>query len=196
MRLALLVTSVLLAAGVANAVPADIANYSTDGLYFLAPGYSPMSPPFYRYSDQSWGWDMDITPPADAIGILSAKLAVDAWDVDSGLGEDDYIVADGHDLGTLAGQAETWTTTTFTLGSAVLADLWADNHLDMWIDIDRVFAGEPLWRVTLGEARLIDVTYDIYVPPPEPPVVPVPGAVVLVAIGTGLIGWLRRHQCL
>jgi len=79
MRFVLLVTGVLLAAGVANAVPADVANYSTDGLYFLAAGYSPMSPPFYRYSDQSWGWGMDITPPADAIVMVALGAGLIGW---------------------------------------------------------------------------------------------------------------------
>jgi hypothetical protein len=210
MRRTVLVTSILLAMGVAQAGPMtledtvqDIANFSSDGVWFLPSGITPHHDSvFYRYFYQDWDWDHAVTylgdPSPDASGVftlLSATLTVDAWQAD----ETDRIIADGTALGNLqqppAGFPDSWTTKTFDL-SAILADL-ADGVLDVDIDIDTGMGGSG---VIVGGSKL-SVTYkwdwvEQDPPPPQPPVVPVPGAVVLTAIGAGLIGWLRRHECL
>jgi hypothetical protein len=198
--MAVVVTSVLLAAGLASAAPTtvcDTANYGSDGLYFLAPGFSPgYTPPFYRYFDQDWGWDHDVmfdpSPGPGAIfTLLSASLTVHAWQVD----EPDLITADGTDLGNLVSQPtglDGWTTTTSDL-AAILGDL-TEGHLDVSMNIN---VPEGSSGVLLDWAKLC-VTYEWVVPevPPPPPVVPSPGSVVLAGIGTGLIGWLRRRRSL
>ena len=46
----------------------------------------------------------------------------------------------------------------------------------------------PYWWVTLGNSKLI-VQYDT-VP------IPAPGAVILVSLGAGLTGWLRKRRTL
>jgi len=213
MRRIALVTSVLLAMGVANAGPmsltdtvGDLANNGSDGLWFLPSGATPSHDSlYYRYFYQDWDWDHSVTylgdPSPDASGVrtlLSGSLTVYAWQAD----ELDRIIADGTGLGNLvqppAGLPDNWTTTTFDL-AAILASL-EDGMLDVDINIDTGTTGSG---VTVGWSRL-SVTYrwDWYEqdppppPPPPQPVVPAPGAVVLAAIGTGFIGWLRRRKCL
>lgn len=213
MRRAVLVTSVLLAMGVAQAGPmsltdtvGDIANNSSDGLWFLPSGTSPSHDSlYYRYYYQDWDWDHSVTylgdPSPDASGtrtLESATLTVEAWQAD----EIDLIIADGTVLGSLqqppAGLPNNWTTTTFDL-AAILADL-EDGVLDVDINIDTGNGGEGV----IVRKSVLSVTYrwDWYEqdppppPPPPEPRVPAPGAVVLAGIGAGLIGWLRRRQSL
>jgi len=212
MRRIALVTSVLLAMGVANAGPmsltdtvTDLANNSSDGLWFLPSGTSPSHDSlYYRYFNQDWDWDHAVTylgdPSPDASGVrtlLSGTLTVYAWQAD----EADRIIADGTALGNLqqppAGFPDTWTTKVFNL-AAILADL-EDGMLDVDIDIDTGITGSG---VIVGWSQL-SVTYrwDWYEQDPEPepepePVIPAPGAVVLASIGAGLIGWLRRRESL
>ncbi len=207
MRRIVLMTSVLLAVGVANAGPmsltdtvSDTANFASDGLYFLPSGDSPaQAPPFYRYFWQDWDWDHAVTylsdPSSDASGVrtlLSGKLTVYAWEAD----ETDQITADGTVLGNLAkppaGLPESWSTKTFDL-AAILASL-EDGMLDVDLDIDTGITGSG---VIVGCSKL-EVTYrwDWTEQDPPAPVVPAPGAVVLASIGAGLIGWLRRRESL
>jgi hypothetical protein len=198
MRIVVLVTSVLLAAGVANAAPttvSDTANHASDGLYFLPSGSSPAyAPPYYRYFDQDWGWDNDVTfgpapDPSATLNLLSATLTVHAWQVD----EPDQISGDGHALGNLVyepvGMPDGWTTTTFDLAS-ILGDL-ADGHLDAWLNINTTEGGSGV----LVDWATLSVTYE-WVVSQQPPAVPSPGAVVLAGIGTGLVGWLKRRWSL
>lgn len=173
----------------------DVQDYSDAeaGAWFLPPTASPQPgqsgyslSPYYRDKDQDWGWTHTVTFSLPNPTIVSATLAIEAWDVDSGGGirpdEIDVITADGVNLGNLdTGYTQLWHTTTFVLGPAALAAL-ADGTLNMWMDIDSL--NTDLWKVTLKSSTL---TVDY---------VPAPGAILLGSLGAGLVGWLRRRRAL
>ena len=124
-------------------------------------------PPWYRGSLEDWGWMHDLMTrvPADANGIESATLVIEAWDVnpdpnlDNGIneGEIDEVKANGALLGTLdVTPIYDWGTTTFTLTrpdfNDVLDELWQDRQVYIFFNIDK----SVVWghRVTLGSSTL------------------------------------------
>jgi hypothetical protein len=210
MRRLLLVSSVLLAAGVAHAGPvplpdtvmnfADNASDTPAVSWFLPAGNDPdYIPPWYRYCFQDWGWDHAVSYMPDpcpyGLGIfsfVSGSLTVHAW----GVTDDDptLIYGDGVLLGALqtqpSGWGNTWTTTTFDLSPAFLQSYLIDGDLDVWMNIDSTWTGSG---VILDWANLIvNYQWDCG----GQPVVPAPGAILLAGIGTALLGWLRRRQYL
>jgi hypothetical protein len=106
MQRVVLVAIVLLAMGTAQAGPVsltdtvtDVANYGSDGVYFLPNGTAPNTPPYYRYFFQDWSWDHAVTyladPSPDASGVRtleSGSLTVYAWQAD----ETDQIICRWH----------------------------------------------------------------------------------------------------
>jgi hypothetical protein len=210
MRTLVLVSIALLAVGTAHATPMvlsdtviDTANNANDppvGSWFLptttSPGYIP---PWYRYGYQDWGWDNGVTyltdPSPDGSGVfsfVSGTLMVHAWGVND---EDPTLIyGDGVLLGPLQpqppGWGNTWTTTTFNLSPAFLQSKLTDGELDVWMNIDSAWSGSG---VILDWAHLT-INYEWSYG--QMPVVPVPGGVALVGIGTALLGWTKRRQYL
>ena len=123
------------------------------GVWFAEPNVSVDQSPFYRTSDQDWGWTHEVSSlvPREALGIESASVSVVAWDADHASGEYDVIYANGVNLGMLNGGVRLWSTTSFDLPVEVLEELWADGEVYVFMDIDRERDG---FRVTLKSSSL------------------------------------------
>jgi len=170
-RIAGLIVGALLLTGVANAGIYTVkdtldytANVGWQGPWFLPPDVTSDHSPYYRHQAEDWGWTHSIIDqiPSDALSIQKATLEIHAWDVDAndpGVGphegpEIDIIYANDVRLGILEDTGgRRWKSTKFDLPPAVVADLWTDAEVYIFMDIDNIsdMSGH---RVTLRYATL------------------------------------------
>jgi hypothetical protein len=179
----LVITSLI--AGVANAAPTTVESKLGD------PGPGPL--PFdrssaYFYTTLNWTHTVTFSAQPDPTATLqidSAFLQIRADLVDSTV----PVTGDGIALGNMT-TSPGWYTTQFNLTGTQL-DALLDGQLVV------VFNASNDNGFYLDWSKL-SVTYEwvVQTQPPQPPVVPAPGAVVLAGIGTGLIGWLKRRWSL
>jgi len=160
----------------------EVLKYPT-GYFWEGSGAGVKTSPYFRYGskNQDWEWTHTFSPSPAATGIVSATIAINAYDVDNPGSENDIYAGGfgGTLLGTLVGPSDAWQTTTFDLPSSTHTALMGGS-LDFGIDIDN--DGSAL---TLGTSTLT-VTYNV----------PAPGAVLLGGLGVGLVGWFRRRRAL
>jgi Repeat of unknown function (DUF5648) len=165
-KMAGLIACVLVFAGLADAGITTVENtfdYSTavdfDGTWFIPPDVTLDHSPYYRGMWEDWGWMHSLKGqvPSDALGIQSATLEIRAWDVDATDPEGaeiDLIYGDDIELGQLDDtDGRHWGTTTFKLPPTLLASLWANGDVYIYLEIDTIrdLNGQ---RVTLEHATL------------------------------------------
>jgi len=139
----------------------------------------------YGFYDKDYGWQHDF--PAyntDGMTILSAKLTIDAWDVDSEIewgtnGEYDVISVDGVDLnpGLLQGTNNTNSTTVFDIPVSNITD---DGLINVFMDID-TFHNYNYWATSLDRS-VVTITYKSVVnnnPPTQPTLTCTPTPIVI-----------------
>ena len=169
------------------------------GTYFLPDdGTSAYSLPYFRYQDQSWGWQHN----AIAGSISSASLSISAFDIDSISGIPDInpqvdeiqlrdVDSNWITLGPLLGSNNSLSTTPFDLGSDWNDEIAAGLQVRILIDTDNTYPSgnysNPYWGVTLTKS-VLSVKMDT----PNP--VPLPAAAWLFGTALLSLAGFRRRQ--
>ncbi len=190
-------TAFFAASSTTFAVPiTDVQDYSNNlaNEYFVIDDASKFDSPYYRDSDEDWGWThtaMAGTFSSISLEISAFDVDLDGWDFDEA--EHDIIsIFDGSDwveVGELAGSDDIWEFTTFDLTSYSWAQDQVNDGLQVRIDIDAL---DQAWLVTLGKATLtLDGGSLECVPTPGVPctVASVPEPSIIALLGLGLIGF-------
>ncbi|MCX6827696.1 MAG: hypothetical protein NT002_00190, partial [candidate division Zixibacteria bacterium] len=142
---------------------------------YLGPWSSPSSHGFEIYSwyNGDYGWQHSFPNwSMPSLNIISAKLTIVAWDIDSEPfhgweGEYDGVYVDGNLLspGYLQGFNNTWSTTIFDLPVNSIVD---DGLINLFLDIDMHHPYDN-WATTLNYSRL-EIRYSSF--PNDPPYQP------------------------
>ena len=130
----------------------DVQEYDNNlsNEYFVIDDASKNTHPYYRGSNQDWGWIHE----AIAGTFTSVVLDISAFDVDAPAELDLISVFDGSSwvsLGNLVGLNDQWGFTNFDLSSFSWAGAQVNAGLQVKMDIDTAAGG---WIVTLGKAVL------------------------------------------
>jgi len=189
------VVVVLLVSGIVQA--ATTTSTVNSGPYFGQLKWGDNSLP-----GNSWSWTHNIQPlagdgPWSNVTINSATLVINATGVNAG--NVDTITGDGQVLGTLVTGGGGVTVTTFNLNATDFANIASDGQYVGQVTIQ----SKPYAVSVQLNSAVLTVNYTVNTPPPPPPPppppvgeVPAPGAVVLSALGLGVLSWLRSRKAL
>jgi hypothetical protein len=190
----------LVVSSISNAVPiTDVQEYinNTPTEYFVIYDAYKYLSPYYRGSDDDWGW---VHNGLAGLGFTSIVLDISAFDVDFDSGELDMIeIFDGFSwvgFGDLEGSDDIWGFTSFDLTGYAWAEAQVNTGLQVRVDIDTEAEG---WLVTLGRAALsVDGGNQVCVPTPGIPCivvdVPEPTSIVLLSLGLVGLGFSHRRR--
>ena len=171
--------------GSANAAAyTDTVEASTG--FFLPAGAGPFDSPYYRDGSQDWGWQHG----AISAPFSTATLNISAFDVDSPFEIDSIYAYDNGVrtlIGTLTGESDSYSFSTFNLGANFFDDIAAGLQVD--VDIDSENSG---WVLTLVKSAV--AVDGGALPPPTPGAVPEPGTWAMFLGGFGLMGGLMRRK--
>jgi hypothetical protein len=169
-QMSVLMTCVLLLGGTVGAQTVavqDTLDYQNNswfsGSWFVEAGAILDHYPFYRGSNQDWGWTHDVRDavPAGATGIESATVTIIAWKIDVEEGEDDviYVLPEqpaittsiwriGTELGLLKSYLEAPVTVSWPSEGQIpdYANLWSITTFDLPADaLDDLWANGQLY---------------------------------------------------
>lgn len=158
--------------------------------YFTPNLASTYVSPYYRWVGEDWGW----THSAIGGSFTTATLSISAFDVDwagqpqNGYeGELDNIYAYDNGvmtlIGSLTGENDMWSYTTFTLGANFFDDIAVG--LEIFMEID---ARDEGWAVALAKSVLTLDGGTLPNPNPGTGTTPVPEPSTMLLLGAGLAG--------
>jgi hypothetical protein len=155
--------------------------------FFLPVSAGPYDSPYYRDAGQDWSWQHG----AIATPFTTATLNISAFDVDAPFEIDTiYAYDDGVRtlIGNLTGTDNTYSFTSFVLGSNFFNDIAAGLKVD--VDIDSQNTG---WVLTLVKSA-VSVDGGALPPPTPGGAVPEPASWAMFIGGFGMIGGALRSR--